>query len=499
MIKEKRIRMLKNITIILFIFILINNIFISTFNQTVYGATNSLWNVDDADIENNKLEENIKDNFLISLVGSFVYSVTSIFEGLVSGIVELLTGTNTFPWADKVVFNTMPILDINFINPANGSLFYANKGTTAIGKIVGNIYYTVFTIAVAFLGVCVGIMALRLIFASIASEKAKYKQAITQWLMAMLMLFLAHYLISFIFFINEKMVEVASSMLSKSTETLSEESIDIKTVSDEDKRKLVKNMVEDEKNSNIFDFGISLAINTNPVGGVINYIRGLDETISWVKIKIENFNSSAGDLLNDKSKLYSDRYLDYAYYLITDRYYVKKVLPSVYNSGGEWYDKILHGLVNTFTSADKHQIASFALDVAFLDSIGQVSTTEANDQISEYVKTARGNKEYLKNILLSVWERKWYGQESVKGNDIFTGLGQYFKDIAWTYKTDNNDNIVGWKAGQNSIVGTLLYAIFVVQSIMLFISYMKRFFYIIILSLFAPLVVVFDFFSKTMK
>ena len=81
------------------------------------------------------------------------------------------------------------------------------SGTNTIfGSIIQNIYNTIFTISIAFFGVVVGIMALKLAISSIASEKAKYKQAITNWLLALILLFTAHYLISFIFFVNEKMV-----------------------------------------------------------------------------------------------------------------------------------------------------------------------------------------------------------------------------------------------------------------------------------------------------
>ncbi len=495
MIKEKRFSKLKKIATLLFIFILINNLFVSSFQSVVYGAVNSLANYND-ETGSDKLEEDIKDNFLISTVGSFIYTIASIAEDLVSGIVGMLTGTNTFPWADKVVFNTMELLDINFINPATGSLFESNRGSTAIGKVVGNTYYTVFTIAVAFLSVCVGIMALRLIFASIASEKAKYKQAITQWLMAMLMLFLTHYLISFIFFVNEKMVEVATSMLNTSIAKIEEKNknttLQLQTVSKSQKEDLVRSMVSSSK------VGEAIAF-LNPVNNVVNMINDIKDIVNYINNN-SSLRNSISDLCQNKDNFHSEEYLDYTYYLITDRYYVSKVLPTLYDSGANWWDRAVNSLVNLFTNASNSEIQSLASDVAFLGSIdGKTTISEANQAVSDYVKNARGDKDYLKKILLGAWERKHFGTNTVNNKDLFAGLGQFFKDSAWTYKTDSGKAIVGWRPGKNSIIGTILYAIFVVQSIMLFIAYMKRFFYIIILSLFAPIIIVFDFLSKTLS
>ena len=42
----------------------------------------------------------------------------------------------------------------------------------------------------------------------------------------------------------------------------------------------------------------------------------------------------------------------------------------------------------------------------------------------------------------------------------------------------------------------IMYAILVAQSLILFIAYVKRLFYVILLAMMAPVVVVFDFFQK---
>lgn len=199
-------------------------------------------------------------------------------------------------------------------------------------------------------------------------------------------------------------------------------------------------------------------------------------------------------------------YLDYTYYIITDRYYVSKELPSLYDSSGGFLENLGERISSgTFTAEiEKQNLLSDVTLLNLIDYLDKNSSLEGSVSkvkiiINEYVKEYRGNKSYLNNILLSAWEKKHFGYSEVNNKDIFSSLGQFFKDSAWVYETDDGGKIVGWRPGKNSIIGTLLYAIFIVQSIMLFISYMKRFFYIIILSLFAPLVIIFDFLTKTIS
>ena len=57
----------------------------------------------------------------------------------------------------------------------------------------------------------------------------------------------------------------------------------------------------------------------------------------------------------------------------------------------------------------------------------------------------------------------------------------------------------GWKFERITFQGAILYAIFITQSILFFFAYIKRFFYIVVLSIMAPLVVIYDFMVKTVS
>ena len=63
-------------------------------------------------------------------------------------------------------------------------------------------------------------------------------------------------------------------------------------------------------------------------------------------------------------------------------------------------------------------------------------------------------------------------------------LGEFFKEKAFGE----------WNT--ESFIAAILYAVFVVQSLMFFYAYVKRLFYVVILAVIGPFVVVYDFLRK---
>ena len=149
---------------------------------------------------------------LLGLVMIAVLQVGKLVENLVTWLMGLF-GTAVFPWADYIIFNCIPILDVNFINPTTNSLFGSGFSGGNIGNIFRNIYFTGLSIAVGFLGIIVAVMAIKMAISTIASEKARYKESIVTLLTTLILLFGTHYLLSFTFYLNEKLVEVASNIV----------------------------------------------------------------------------------------------------------------------------------------------------------------------------------------------------------------------------------------------------------------------------------------------
>lgn len=154
-----------------------------------------------------------KGSGLLGLLGIAVYSFGTLIEWIVSNIMAMFCGTQFFPWADRIIFNNVSMLDCNFINPAVGSLFKDANGFTAIGNTVRGVYFTGMSIALGFLGIVIAVMAIKIAISTIASEKAKYKDSIKDWIITLILIFGMHYVLAFAFYLNEKLVEVASQIV----------------------------------------------------------------------------------------------------------------------------------------------------------------------------------------------------------------------------------------------------------------------------------------------
>ena len=120
------------VTIILLFIILFST-------SSVSAVTNTIYKFDDGTVN---LDIQKHHDVVIEAIGKFVYSIAGYVENIVAKIFGKVIGTNTFPWADRILFNTIPFLDVNYISPSNGSLYldyYGNK--TLIGNVIQNIYY----------------------------------------------------------------------------------------------------------------------------------------------------------------------------------------------------------------------------------------------------------------------------------------------------------------------------------------------------------------------
>lgn len=603
----------KKIVVAIFLLFLV----LFPFSINVYAEVNTEYG-DNGSVQEGDLDGKMKNNVLLDAIAQLIYALASWIEYLVGAAFQMLTGANMFPWADRVIFNTIPFLDVNFLNPAEHSLFKDGNGQdTPLAQIVVSIYSTVFTLAVAFLGVVVGLMAIKLAVSSLASEKAKYKEALMKFLFSIVALFGMHYAMSFIFYINESLVEMASTIL---TNNLEKQTLAFDLVVDNDIR--VDNFLE--KNNGLggltfIGYWFSVASSDSGLNEakelsfdeVKNYISSTD-TISTT------FKNEDGEEVEFAE--YSNK--DIAGYLLANRTYAEWRLEDA--RGGKdrpWYREVA-SFFWTAGGDERNALTALYSDIDLIKNVDAIRTIEemlnnsaTKEQFmktefyniemksildsssatlggyDEYIKEkavydevkrieklmdstnnpARYEKEYNK-ALLDYYNYKWgYGtvvDESDEGfktfkenyinsgrtdgiadmeeisNDVeavkaqkseylwqhvqdtrsyyqllvdaskifvtgemsrndpktlISSMGQYFKDAAWTYETDENGNIKGWYANKLTLQGAILYAIFVVQSIMFFFAYIKRFFYVVILALLAPVIVIYDFLGKVMS
>lgn len=500
-------------------------IFVLIFNMTgsIYAAVNTNYG-ENTEVVEPDLEAKMQNSALLEAIASLVYGVGSLAESLVGTAFEMLTGSNMFPWADKVIFNTIPFLDVNFLNPAESSLFLTSGGEeTVLAGIVRRMYFSVLVLSIGFLGIIVGIMAVRLALSTIAAEKAKYKQAITNFLISLIMLFCVHYIISLVFYINESMVEIASGIL---TESMSDaEEIDAEFFASEvSDAQLVENFFNAQEG--LFSGGI-----------------------------VDEFNKEKDKLLKD------DETAAIAAYLLRDTNYKKYQIPEAYGNG-ETEKTILNRVANHMFWSwgdDKVVVTRLINDVNLAKEIAAKRNDNKKHWLEievekykklgaeEYAKVGDVNKSEEKNETIRDWTDldeyvEWYRQDRINNyggemdktidqikeeyeteilprkmkiyqlivnsssastryantnyETIISQMGQYFKENAWTYETDDEGNFEGWDNNELTLQGALLYAIFVFQSILFFVAYIKRFFFVVILAILAPVIVIYDFLGK---
>ncbi len=140
---------------------------------------------------------------LMLAIALFIFFVMYvIFQAL-----GISNGILSFPFPDSIVFNRMAFFDPNFINPTQvgnkNAPVYVLQGT------ISSLYYTFFILALTIFVIAAMIIGIKLAISSIASEKAQYKQALSNWVFGIILLFTVHILMAGIFAINEGITAVA--------------------------------------------------------------------------------------------------------------------------------------------------------------------------------------------------------------------------------------------------------------------------------------------------
>lgn len=525
-----------------FILIVVICTTITGLSNSVYGKINEYYSTGETSGTIN-VDQAVKDAPVLNSVAHFIYAIAGFIEYIVSVIMGSITGSEVFPWADRVIFNTMPFLDINFLSPSTGSMFRSIAGTdTMFGTIIKNLYYTIFVLSVTFFGVVVGIMALKLAISSIAAEKAKYKQAITNWLLALILLFTAHYLISFIFFVNEKMVEVASTILKEQIED-TDLTINIDSFSDADCKKIIDLLLESAFEGSHNE--ISYSAGGSGLGCQVQVpVWGTDMTCLMFEAyqgsnddEYHRIYQPSLDELNEFFVLGNTNALknknDEELLKKWNRYTCMLMLDSRVNGVRGIYDYETSGVIedvwhtittvvlphSMLTSSDVAAVACLR-DGAFLVALelyteklmanGEQPLTASQarailDDNDQHLYFPYEGDEYksmftdaTKQAVIDVYTNNILNSAVAdETKDLLTNMSTFFKNCIYTYKVDENGKIASATASNFNAIPAILYAIFVIQSIMYFIAYIKRFFYIIVLALFAPLVIIYDFLSKT--
>lgn len=562
--------------------------------SSVFAETNPYYKPS-VPVSENALDKKIGDSVLLDVLANMINAIASLIEFLIGSIFSALTGDNIFPWADRIIFNGIGFLDINFLNAADNSLFLHNGEDSILGEVVKSVYTTIFSLAVLFLGVAVGVMAIRLAISSIAAEKAKYKQAIVNWLTCMVLLFLMHYILAFVFWVNEQMVTIASGILLNTIEARGLDSVDfddaLNSVLEPEER------VKEFCKTAVYVPNASDFLNPDIVGTMKSYINDMssvkdmtnaltnDKELSEVAnslltnekyidnrliyvsdnpVSSNDFWKSAGVLAgsSDENAMVAQIGLPRLMIDAEDAKAVKQIIGNDERKKDADSQGYYQG-VNTRVYFNKEaylnsddflrDAASYAYCATYKDDARKVyafyqanpecKITRGNNPqkwqaninnlwatfhafnglgsfvVNDIVSSAKSDGNFRKIISKPALrdaiatlrlDSDSYIIDAARGTkakttDIIANLGSFFKKSAYVYTTEEvtddtgnkKENVTGWRASKVSVTGALLYAIFIFQSCMYLIMYVKRLFYVIMLAMFGPIVVIYDFFMKS--
>lgn len=495
-------------------------VIILNMSSNVYAAINTEYKVD-SKVVDESLDDKAKSSILLDAIGNLIYVMASFGEWLIGVIFKAIASTGgtsgemTFPWADAIVFNAVEVLDINFLNSADGSIIALIKG------VITKIYGTIFGVAISFFSIAVLIMGIKIAISTIASDKAKYKQALWDWLLGLLLLFTIHIFISFVFYLNEELVKVASGIATTSLEEATyKNNIKINTANESaeaNAQETMENFVDQMKNASWIDADFTSDF-ASPTWNVAERAKWRVNSDEWTKdsngyyeypytgitgandiskaelnkIDIEALkllDSSFSNIDNVVSYLTSGEPAKVAAKLLVNAYYMKYRMPSIMPDEDAEDNEV--GFFKGFVKqSDVKYLKLLCFDVYNIVNNNDLYSVLANMN-DDHINSDQKN---FGKLMVEMVKSHEEGEESMSSTSLIYNLASYFKTNSWGVAGGG-----GWGTTKVVLQNAIMYAILVVQSFIFLIAYIKRLFFVVILAMMAPAVVVYDFFNKTMS
>lgn len=143
-------------------------------------------------------------NFDQRSLASILTTIVSPVAGVITIGIDALTGANYFiPTiqysVDKIFAGKVPAFDINFIQPKDWGNDKQNSISIArqISGVIAKWYVSLRNLAIVMLLSILIYIGIRIIISSSADDKAKYKQRLFDWLVAICLIFFMHYIMTF--------------------------------------------------------------------------------------------------------------------------------------------------------------------------------------------------------------------------------------------------------------------------------------------------------------
>ncbi|MCI8482289.1 MAG: hypothetical protein HFJ27_04345 [Clostridia bacterium] len=116
---------------------------------------------------------------------------------------------------EEIFSNRVPALDINFINPSVSGGKEEKHIAAQIQDIIASWYVAIRTLAVVGLLSVLVYLGIRMMLTGIAADRAKYKKMLMDWIVAVCIVFMLHYIMSFALTMSETVTAMLSSDLGK--------------------------------------------------------------------------------------------------------------------------------------------------------------------------------------------------------------------------------------------------------------------------------------------
>lgn len=140
---------------------------------------------------------------------------------LTIGFLEKDFGIPVIKYTPEAIFsNEVPALDVNFINPTDwtkksgvtdGAAMNEKSVTIALHSTIANWYIALRNLAIVALLSVLLYVGIRMVISSTASDKAKYKQMLMDWIVALCIVFFLHYIMSFILTVTDMITQGLSA------------------------------------------------------------------------------------------------------------------------------------------------------------------------------------------------------------------------------------------------------------------------------------------------
>ena len=191
---KQLMKIVKKILIVLAIIVLIANVnFLSPFNSKAFADTGT-------------------DDVVDGVAGIILFPakfIPLIGGRLIDMILAMFSGNGTSITLGDILFNKIEITKIDFFN------FNSSSDTVNSIRVgVATWYYAFRNIAAVLLLGALLYTGLRMALANVSSEKAKYSEMLVNWIISVALLFVLHYLMMFIIYINNAFVNIFSSAYS---------------------------------------------------------------------------------------------------------------------------------------------------------------------------------------------------------------------------------------------------------------------------------------------